>query len=127
MNWIAIEPKAPAFNFAEYHNRGTVQVAENPAPARAHLPKGWEAQCRDEYECYVMYRYLAAEEAVSGYFLNDRGRAADVLDYNMFFRPWREVSCYAGEELLAWVAENGETMTYTVYRAQYRAGVEVMV
>lgn len=104
------------------------EVRNAAAPEhRARLPKGWAEQCREEYDLYVMVRYLAAEEATVGYFLNDRGRAAPSLQHgDMFERPWRQVRCYASEELLAWVEANGETLTYTDFRAQYRAGVEVM-
>lgn len=113
--WVQI---LPVRNWAE-------DIAAAPEP-RVKLPKGWEAQCREEYDLYLMYRYLAAEEATVGYFLNDRGRAAGADNYNMFYRPWSQVRGYAGEELLAWVAEHGESLTYTAFRAQYRAGVEVV-
>ena len=133
MNWIAIDPIEPAFSFSEYHSTAparvpaVVQIAPyRAAQPRTKLPRGWEDQCKAEYDLYVMNRYLAAEDALIGYLLNDRGRAAGITNDRMFYRPWSQVRGYAGEELLAWIAENGETMTAGQFRAQYRAGVEVM-
>ncbi|MGW3626273.1 hypothetical protein [Streptomyces sp. NPDC000880] len=69
-------------------------------------------------------RFLAAEDATRGVFLNRDGEAAGINDRELFsggslsqFGRWRR---YVSDELLEWFDNNGGRLTYNQYKLQAR-------
>ncbi|MFE7853742.1 phage minor capsid protein [Streptomyces sp. NPDC057403] len=65
------------------------------------------AEARKLYDEYVYRQMLAAEEALNGYLLNGRARAAGKSPLSLFSGPARIAYANASEELKAWWAEHG--------------------
>lgn len=74
-------------------------------------------QAREDYEAYVVERYVQAETDCRGHLLNRAGRAADVDPYSLFSGRYARVRRYGSEELREWFGRHGR-LTWTEFRWQ---------
>ncbi|MFJ3867901.1 phage minor capsid protein [Streptomyces nigra] len=83
------------------------QSARDAAVAEGEVPQLTRAEGRRLYDEYVYRQMLAAEDALNGYLLNDRARAAGKNPLSLFSGPARIAYANASDELKAWWAEHG--------------------
>ncbi|MCX5362885.1 phage minor capsid protein [Streptomyces sp. NBC_00124] len=83
------------------------QTARNAVVAEGAVPQLTRAEARRLYDEYVYRQMLAAEDALNGYLLNERARAAGKSPLSLFSGPARIAYANASDELRQWWAENG--------------------